>query len=102
MSEILRLQKQPDEVLTRDIDCSGRLSGSVTVSSATATVIDILTNEVVTSTILSSATATVSSPNLTYTFQNGIDGRKYLVKILATLSNSDITEIDLILTVREL
>ena len=102
MSEYIPLLKQPSEVMTRSIDFSGRLADGVTLSSATATVIDMLDNSDVSASLLASTTGTVSSPNASFTFQNGVDGRKYKVSVLGTLDNSDVTEVDLLLTVRDL
>ena len=85
--------QQPGERITYEIDFSPRLLGSVTVSSATCSAVN-LTTGAADNTILQSTTCTVTSPNVFFTVTSPTANRRYKVTVLATLSSSDILEED--------
>lgn len=90
------VDKQPNERLTVSVDLTARLLSGVTISSVAASAVVFSTGVDATSDVLQSTTGAVSGNYARITLKSGqTTGTKYRVKILATLSNSDILEEDL-------
>lgn len=91
-------EKQPAEEKILSVDFTADLEDGATVSSHTATATDESGNDV-TSTII--AVSTLSTPVVSFTVQGGTDGQKYTVSIVATLSDGQEVEADVVVVVRE-
>lgn len=78
--------KTSGEKITLTIDFTDRLPTGATVSTATVAAVEYRQRTNVASTLLVSTTGTVTTPNVSFTVQNGTSKLDYLVTVLATLS----------------
>jgi hypothetical protein len=94
-------RKQPAEQYAFGYDFVDELPTGVDVSSAVLSAIDLESGTDQTATILLSSTATIVGTQVLGRWRAGIAGRRYKIRVLATLSNGDIFEEDVILAVIE-
>lgn len=84
-----KVTKQSAEKKTIEVDYTDSLPSSVTVSSGTVSAIRLDTGAT-DNTVLTSTTATVSSPYARFQLTAGTNGVTYRVELTTTLSNGDI------------
>ena len=100
MSELAVLESPREQASTETIawvfDWTERLINSQTVSSATATIVELGTGADVSATAISGAIG-VASPNVTVTVTNLVARKRYRVSVLAVLSGGSHQVADLVL-----
>ena len=94
------ITKQPSEVITYGIDFTARMPSGSSLSSAVASAVFLGDGSNASSSVLTSETCTIASSVAKFTVQSGLNGGDYKITILATLSNSNILENDILMKVR--
>jgi hypothetical protein len=88
-----KFQKTPGESYQVSVDMTGLLPDSATISSGAVTASVLRTGEDKTSTVLASGTATITGGVVAKVgVQSGDAGVDYLIKFALTLSNGNIVE----------
>lgn len=95
MSEIFwtdpkAFEKHVVETYNYKFDFTDYVPTGATVSSATVTAIDLLTNEAVTSVLTGSASVTDANLKVRQLVQAGTAGRTYVLRCTATLSTTEV------------
>ena len=80
--------KQSGEEYSVALEFANKLPSGATLSSATATAIDLITKLTDTS-ILQSTTCTISGTQAIFKIIGGVHGHRYLIDVTAVLSSSD-------------
>lgn len=86
------LKKTPSEVLKVRTSYTDELTSGVTLSSATVSAASCADGADVSGSLLASTTGTVSGSDVFFTVQAGEDGGLYVVRLVATLSDSSVLE----------
>ena len=94
-----RIPKQPAEQVTYAFEFKNRLAFGAALSSGTVAATDTSDSSDVTSTLLSSSTATISGTQARFRVIAGTAGTTYRITLKATLDNSDILEEDALFTI---
>lgn len=96
--ELVEKQSREKQVLT--IDYSSVLPSGVTVSSGVVEAVDGRGADVA-ATLLTSTTATTTSTTAKAVLQNGTNGERYKITMLATLSDGQVLEDDVFLLIKD-
>lgn len=99
--DLFEIQKQSAERRDRSVDFADKIATGVTISSATATGVEIPTLTDVASTILQSTTLTPSGTTVPFTYKAGAHGKRYRITVTAVLSSSEILTADVFFEVRD-
>ena len=94
-----RIFKQVDEQVTYAFEFKNRLAFGAVLSSGTVAATDTSDSSDVTSTLLSSATSTISGTQARFRIIAGTAGRTYRITMKATLDNGDLLEEDVLFTI---
>ena len=97
---IHRIEKTSNEIITKNVDASGVLDTGVTVSSAAVSATK-RSDGTTDNSVIVDTTPSVSSPVVPVGFTGGTSGESYLVKVLITLSNSDVRAVYFVLRVTD-
>lgn len=95
-----KIIKQPSEIITYGVNFTARMPEGATLSSATVSAIFLGDGTSATGTVLLSSICTIVSSTAKFTVQSGINGGDYKITVLATLSNSNILETDILMMIR--
>jgi hypothetical protein len=90
--------KQPSESYTVGVDFADKLPTGVTVANGTVTAIDPAGTDV-SGIVLSDTSATISGTKALIRVLAGVHGLAYRLKFVCTLSNNDVREKDLLMSV---
>jgi len=96
-----RFEKQPAESYTIAVEFAGKLPTGASLTSGTVSAIRLDTGAADNS-VLASTTATIVGTQARVKVQAGTSGLDYKLTFLATLSNGDVLEEDLIMEVEAL
>ena len=94
------LTKQPSEKFPITVTFAAELASSESVSSATVTARNSMTNESSSLIVLSGA-VTVNTPNVTQTITGGVNGTRHVLTFKATTSLGNIYEGEIELLIKE-
>lgn len=94
--------KQPNEERVRGPDFTGKLSSGVTVASATVSARKLSDDSDASDDVLDSTTAATTDTTALATCIGGTAGEQYKITFLVTLSNGEVLEEEMVMTVRDL
>lgn len=100
-----QLDKQPSEIRAPSFDFHKRLGSSETISTVAITEIDLTTGTTPVATILEGSaqiqTGVQTDSKVVQQIKAGVDGTKYKIKVLATTSDGNKLQADLVMIVNE-
>ena len=90
--------KQPPETYTTGVDFVDKLPAGISLSSGTVAAFDPAGTDV-SATVLANTTATISGTQALVRVLAGVHGVRYRIKFLCSLTNGDVREKDLLMSV---